>query len=440
MSRTANRRLLSLDLFRGLTIAAMIVVNNQGSGNEGVRFASVVHAQWHGCSPADLIFPFFVFIIGVSAAFSLGRRVTTGGSWLPVYRHIFSRTLTIFLLGLVGWFAAGWLFQSLCPPAVTQKSIWSIFISPPTDTDVFFYSLANLRIPGVLQRLALVYLAVSLLVLHTRWQTQGLVAAALLLAHWGLMALPGFSWEAGQDLGSWVDRAIFGGAHLYLPTWDPEGLLGTLPAIATGLSGALTAHWLKTERPGLQKIGGLLLCGILGVVAGRIWGFWLPLNKSLWTSSYVLYTSGFALLFLGGLYGLTDVHKWRVHWTRPLEWLGSNPLLAYCLSQVGFMALYQLYLGTPGEHTSLLSTILTAFFGRNWDILGETSWRDPRWPSLFWGLACLTFWTLVVGPVYRKLAFLKGSVKLPDGQRPLTWKPVSGLSSASPGVYRGLTL
>ncbi len=302
MNRDATKRLVSLDLFRGLTIAAMIVVNNLGSGREGTRFAPLVHAEWHGCTLADLVFPFFVFIVGVSVVFSLSKR-QAGGSLRPVYQHIFTRTLKIFFLGLVGWFLCGWLFQAICPPEETEKSIWAIFLSPPADSAAYFYSLANLRIPGVLQRLALVYLAVALLVLHSRWRTQAAVAGALLLFYWGLMTLTGFSLEAGADLGSWLDRAIFGHSHLYRQNWDPEGLLSTLPAIATGLLGALTGHWLKSAWDGRQKFLGLLLGGGLSLAVGWLWGLSFPINKNLWTSSYVLYTAGCALLLLAAVTG-----------------------------------------------------------------------------------------------------------------------------------------
>ncbi len=412
MNPDVSKRLMSLDIFRGLAIAGMIIVSNQGSGNDGARFASVVHAQWHGCTPADLIFPFFVFIIGVATVFSLGKRAEAGRSLLPVYRHIFTRTLTIFLLGLLGWFACGWLFQSICPPDDTSQSIWSIFLSPPADTDAYFYSLGNLRLPGVLQRLALVYLAVALLTLHTRWRTQALVAAALLLGYWGLLTLTGFGLEAGEDLGAYLDQALLGSSHLHMETWDPEGLLGTLPAIATGLLGGLTGHWLKSARPGRQKLLGLFLFAFIGIAAGWIWGLTFPLNKNLWTSSFVLYTAGFALLFLGVLYWLVDLQKWNPSWARPFVWLGTKPLWAYCGSQVGFMALYLLYVGTPDQHTNLMTAIQNALFGINWDVIGETSWRDPRWPSLYWALVILTFWTLLVGPVSRRLALLKSSIKI----------------------------
>lgn len=410
MARNVSQRLVCLDLFRGLTIAAMIVINNPGSGNDGARFAPLVHAHWHGCTPADLIFPFFVFMVGLSAAFSLGKRVQTGQSLRPVYRHILARSLTLFSLGLFGWFVLGWLFQAICPPAETQKSIWAIFLAPPADTDAYFYSLGNLRIPGVLQRLALVYLAVSLLVIHTRWRTQAMAAAALLLLYWGLMTLTPFQLTPGEDLGAFIDRALFGKAHLYMQTWDPEGLLSTLPAIATGILGALTGHWLKSPRAGRDKLLGLFGFGFLGLVFAEIWALVFPLNKNLWTSSYALYTASFAVISLGALYWLTDLRRTRMAWGRPIVWLGQNPLWAYGASQVGFMALYLLYIGTPAHHTNLLTMAHTALFGENWDILGQTPWLDPRWPSLYWAMLCLTFWTALLGLLDRKPLLRRASI------------------------------
>jgi predicted acyltransferase len=315
---------------------------------------------------------------------------------------------------LAACFLCGWLFQALCPPAPTQKSIWSIFLSPPGDTGAHFYSLANLRIPGVLQRLALVYLAVALLALHSGWRLQAALAGALLLLYWGLLSLTGFGLELGRDLGACLDRAVFGQAHLYAPDWDPEGLLSTLPAIATGLLGALAGHWLKSAREWDQKFMGLLLFGLLAIAAGKLWGLAFPINKNLWTSSFVLYSGGFALLCLGAFYYWFDVKQANLSLVRPFAWLGTKPLLAYVGSQVMFLGLYTLYVGTPAEHTSFLTLIHNGLFGENWDILGETAWRDPRWPSLLWGLVCLSFWTLLAGPVYRKAAW-----------RPIPLKPAA---------------
>jgi predicted acyltransferase len=412
MNSDPHSRLVSVDIFRGMTIAAMIIVNNLRAWTDTPRFPRLTHAEWNGCTLVDLIFPFFIFIVGVTSVFSLDKRVRSGESPAQLYKHIFTRSAVLFLLGLVAcsYFIIGWFFQSIWPPAETQKSIWAIFLSPPADTGVFFFSLADLRILGVLQRIALVYLVVGILVIHTRWRVQAMVAGALLLLYWGLMtAIPGFELEPGKDLGAFIDRAIFGEAHLwrYTRTWDPEGLLSTLPAIATGLLGALTGHWLRGGRDRRDTLIGLLLFGFLGVVAGSVWKHVFPLNKYLWTSSFTVYTAGFALMFLGTWYWLTDVKQAKAVWVRPFVWLGMNPLFAYCGAQIGSLALGVLYIGTPPQHTHLITLILNTIFGENWEVVGQTSWQNPRWPSLYWALLYLTFWTLLTGLLYRKRIFFK---------------------------------
>jgi len=405
-------RLVSLDIFRGLTIAGMIVVNNLTAWTDTPRFPRLTHSEWNGCTLVDLIFPFFLFIVGVTSVFSLEKRISTGERPAQLYKHIFWRAGVLFCLGLLtcSYFFFGWLFQSLFPPAPTQKSIWAIFLSPPTDSDVYFFSLANLRIPGVLQRIALVYLAVSLLLIHTTWRVQAKIAGALLLLYWGLMTLiPGFALQPGKDLGAFIDRAIFGEAHLwrYAQTWDPEGLLSTLPAIATGLAGALTGHWLLSERYVKDKLIGLFFFGFFGILAGTVWGYLFPLNKYLWTSSFVLLTAGYALIFLAFWYWLVDLRQAGAVWTMPFVWLGLNPLLAYCGAQIGSLALGAFYIGTSTEHTHLATVILSALFGAGWDAAGQTSWRDPRWPSLGWALIYLAFWTGLTGLLYRKRIFFR---------------------------------
>lgn len=411
MNSDVPKRLVSLDIFRGLTIAAMILVNNLSAWTDTPRFPTLTHAEWHGCTWVDLIFPFFIFIVGVTSAISLDKRVQAGESPGRLYRHILIRTTVLFSIGLVAcsYLFCGWLFQSICPPGVTQKSIWAIFFSPPTDSDTFYFSLANLRIMGVLQRIALVYLAVSLLLVRTGWRVQAMVAGALLLFYWALMSLPGFPLEPGQDLGAYIDRAVFGEAHLwrYTHTWDPEGLLSTLPAIATGLFGALTGHWLHSQRDRRNTLIGLFLCGFLGIVVGRAWGYVFPLNKYLWTSSFAVFTAGYALMFLAVWYWLTDVKQAKAVWVLPCIWLGMNPLLAYCGAQIGSLALGVLYIGTPTQHTHFMTLILNAIFGAGWNIVGQAGWQDPRWPSLYWALIYVGFWTLLTGLLYRRRIFLK---------------------------------
>lgn len=411
MNPDVPKRLVSLDIFRGLTIGAMIVVSNLSAWTDTPRFPTLTHAEWNGCTLVDLIFPFFIFIVGVTSVFSLDKRVKTGESLVRLYKHILIRTTLLFFIGLVACsdFICGWLFQSICPPGETQKSIWAIFLSPPTDSDTYYSSLSNLRIMGVLQRIALVYLVVSLLLVHTRWRVQAMVAGALLLLYWALMSLPGFHLEPGKDLGAFIDRAIFGEAHLWRFTqnWDPEGLLSTLPAIATGLFGALTGHWLRSQHDRRDTLIGLFLFGFLGIVVGSAWGYVFPLNKHLWTSSFAVYTAGYALMFLAAWYWLTDVKQVQAVWAMPFIWLGMNPLLAYCGAQIGSLALGALYIGTPTQHTHIITLILNTIFGENWDVVGQTSWRDPRWPSLYWALIYVTFWTLLMGLLYRRRIFLK---------------------------------
>jgi predicted acyltransferase len=413
MQPDAPKRLVSLDIFRGLTIGLMIVVTNLQIWSDTPRFPQLAHAEWHGCTLADLIFPFFIFIMGVSTVYSLHKRVQTGESRLRLYRHILMRTAILFLLGLLACsgFIFGWLCQSICPPAATQKSIWAIFFSPPADADVWFFSLANLRIPGVLQRIAVVYFAVAVLIIQTRsrWRFQAIIAAALLLFYWGLMSLPGFELQPGQDLGAYLDRAIFGEAHLwrFTQTWDPEGLLSTLPAIATGLCGALTGYWLRSRHVGPAKLLGLLLFGGMGIVLGAAWGRIFPINKYLWTSSYVLYTAGFALILLGACYWLFDLYGARVGLDRPCLWLGMNPLFAYVGAQIGAIALGTLYIGTVAQHTHLGPLIQDFLFGAQWDVIGRTTWHDPSWPMLYWAILYTLFWTLLAGWLYRRRVFFK---------------------------------
>lgn len=184
-------------------------------------------------------------------------------------------------------------------------------------------------------------------------------------------------------------------------------MLGTLPAIATGLAGALAGHWLLSERDGRRKLMGLLLCGCLGIVFGALWGLVFPLNKFLWTSSYVVYTAGFALVFLGAWFWLIDIKQVKTVWVMPAVWLGMNPLLAYCGAQIMFIALHVLYIGTPPHHTHFIAVISSALFGENWDVIGPTNRHDPHWPALVWALLCLSFWTMLMGLLYRKRIFLK---------------------------------
>src|SRR5437868_4198865 len=268
----SSGRLLSLDLLRGVTIAAMILVNNPG--DEQAAYWPLQHAKWNGWTPTDLIFPFFMFIVGVSLVFSFSSRLKRGESREQLMRHVLWRGVILFALGL---FING--FPNRFDPSV-------------------------LRIYGVLQRIAVCYVISAVVVLWSG--TRGLVITIVtcLVGYWLIMRfvpVPGFGvpgrdipfLDPDRNLAAWLDRKLLFG-HLYDHTRDPEGVLSTIPAVATPLLGALAGQWLRLERSARAKAWGLLAFGILGLGAGELWNVWFPINKNLWTSSFVLFTAGFA--------------------------------------------------------------------------------------------------------------------------------------------------
>jgi predicted acyltransferase len=299
-----NKRLLSLDVFRGMTVALMILVNNPGDW--GHIYAPLDHAEWNGCTPTDLVFPFFLFIVGVSISFAFQGKVADRETVIK----IFTRSAKLFGLGL---------FLSLFPRL----------------------DLSVVRIPGVLQRIAMVFLVCSLIFLTTKNRTQQIIFASLLIGYWVLMTfvpVPDFgpaNLEPEFNLGAYFDRMILGTAHLYkaAKTWDPEGLLSTIPAIGTGLSGVLTGTWLqRKDKEVTEKLTYMYLYGCVLMVLGWAWdeaGF--PINKALWTSSYVLWTSGLALCFLASFYWLIDVKGYQ-RWTKPFIVYGVNAITVFFLS------------------------------------------------------------------------------------------------------------
>ncbi len=313
-------RVVSLDVFRGLTIAAMILVNDPGSWEH--IYSPLEHAEWNGWTPTDLIFPFFLFIAGVSMTLSFASRASRGTSRASLARHIIQRSALIFAIGL---FLNG--FPS--------------------------FDLHTIRIMGVLQRIALCYLAGGLLYLLTsRRETdangdargRGNVAALactaviLLVGYWVLMTfvpVPGYG--AGNltpngNLGAYIDRAILGG-HTWAEsvTWDPEGFLSTLPAIATLLIGILAGEWMRSDREGSRKALGLAVAGIPLMLIGRLLHPYSPINKNLWTSTFVLFTGGFALLLFAACYWAVDLRGWR-KWATPTLVFGRNAILAYAVA------------------------------------------------------------------------------------------------------------
>lgn len=359
MSSPAGR-LESLDAFRGLTIAGMILVNTPGSWAH--VYPPLLHAEWHGWTPTDLIFPFFLFIVGVALPFSFARYLDDADRGRQaLYRRIFRRAALIVFLGL----------------ALTGL--------PSLD-------LAEIRIPGVLQRIGVVYLVTSLIVLNSARRTQAWIAAGLLVLYQLLMTwvpVPGHG--AGNlapdaNLGAWLDRVLIGQQHLWQNRpWDPEGLLSTVPAVSTCLLGVFAGRWLRSGRDRREIAGWIFAAGWLLILLGLAWGVWFPINKNLWTSSYVLFTAGAALQVLGLCYWLVDVAGIR-RWARPWIVYGRNPLFVYVLSGVLVKAALALR-----ARDSLGGTSLYGWLYRN----AFATWLEPVNASLAFALTMvLAMWVV----------------------------------------------
>jgi len=308
---TATKRLLSLDVFRGATIATMILVDDPGGAD---TYWPLRHAEWNGWTPTDLVFPFFLFIVGVAMAFSFNSRLQRGESRQQLFGHVLWRGLALFALGM---------FLNGFPN---------------------HYHLATWRVYGVLQRIALCYVMTAILALWSDYRGWLVAATVCLAGYWILLrympvagfGLPGRAvplLDPDQNLTAWLDRKLLFG-HLYEGTRDPEGLLSSVPAVATCLSGLLTGHWLGSRYSAGKKVRAMLSVGIACVLLGEISNVWLPINKKLWTSSYVLLTTGFALVSLAFCYWLFDMKRRKGPISKFFVIYGMNAIAAYVLAEL----------------------------------------------------------------------------------------------------------
>jgi predicted acyltransferase len=360
----AAHRLSSLDAFRGLAIAGMILVNNPG--NWDAVFESLTHANWDGCTLADVVFPFFIFIVGAVLPFAFARRLDRGQDRRALYVRILRRTAVLFALGLVLNLLAAW---------------------PQVDAT---------RVPGVLQRIAIVYLVTAIGTRHAGAGVRFVGALALFGGHWAILALTPFGGHApivSHDLNvaAEIDRAVFGVRHMLTPIGDPEGLLGTLPAIGTALLGTLAGEWLITVLDERRRFVGLLTGGVAAIAAGLAWSAVWPLNKPLWSGSYALFTAGLATITFGACYLVVDVERVD-RWAQPFIWLGVNPLAIYFASELA-RNLIDREIGRGGAIKSRL------FWGAIEPVFNRLG---AEWASLIFALATLAVWTAVAGVLHRR--------------------------------------
>jgi predicted acyltransferase len=378
-----SNRLLSLDVFRGMTIAGMVLVNNPGTWSQ--IYSPLKHAEWHGATPTDFVFPFFLFIVGLSITLALGKRVESGGINRDIYTKIFRRALIIFALGL---------FLAVFPFYNFTSGEW--------------LDISNVRIMGVLQRIAVCYLVASLIFIRTNWKQQAIISGALLLVYWALMTLinvPGCEITTFNDkacnLAAYLDRVILTENHIWKSSkvFDPEGLLSTIPAIATTLAGVLCGHWLRSRRDDYERVAAMFFFGVVLTALGWAWNFWFSINKSLWTSSYVLYTAGLALCFLGFCYWLVDIKNYK-KWAKPFVIFGVNALALFVFS--GLMAklfgIIKIGAGAEGKSISLQKWIFDSIF---------LPLASPINASLMYAISYILLWLFLMWLLYRKRIYIK---------------------------------
>ncbi len=366
-----SERLMSLDVFRGITIAAMILVNNPGTWD--YVYPPLRHADWNGCTPTDLIFPFFLFIVGVAITFSLSKKKADKQTINKTIVSIIKRSATLFLLGL---------FLNTFP----------------------IFDFSTIRIPGVLQRIAVVYLFSSVLFLKMDNKNLIYIGSAILLIYWVLMTLvpvPGVGYanlEPAKNLAAWLDNTLLNG-HLWRisKVWDPEGILPTLPAISSTIIGISAGRWLKSENDQAKKTVWLFVWGNVLLLIGYVWDGWFPINKNLWTSSYVIFTGGYSLVFFAMCYWIIDVQGYK-KWPKPFQVYGMNAIAVYFLSGIMTLTFFYTNVNSNGKTVSLHDYLFSNLF---------LSWLEPINASLMWGISFILVWLGLMWILYYKKIFIK---------------------------------
>jgi len=450
MAADRPERLISLDVFRGMTIAGMVLVNNPGTSPV---YWPLDHAEWNGLTPTDWIFPFFLFVVGVSISISLGRRKEQGVTG-RTYLQIITRAASIYLLGAAVSIIPFFQFQATDAPDPVKMLVWLVFGAALfflllrnytvagvlavagilgvvafnlSGYNVVPYNFATWRIAGVLQRISVCYLFASLIFLHMTWRQQLVLSVCLLLVYWALMTLipvPGCEITSLNDkacnLAAYVDRMIITEPHMWrvAKVYDPEGILSTIPAIVTTISGILTGLWLRARPVSgpeagdidaaaveisenefrLSRVAGMFFFGVVLLGVGLVWNSYFPMNKSLWTSSYVLATTGLALLILGACYWLIDV-KGYAKWAWPFRVFGANALALFVFTGL-FARMISAYrvTGDDGQPISLQRWVMQHIYLRI---------AQPIDASWMFALSFILLWLFLMWLLYRRQIYVK---------------------------------
>ncbi len=375
-------RLTSLDVFRGMTMATMILVNMASLGD---TYPWLDHAPWHGYTIADLVFPFFLYIIGVAMAFSLAKYTNKNASITKhVYWQIVRRSAILFGLGLI-----------------LNNLFWNYNLIEPK----IFPDLAHLRIMGVLQRIGVAFFLSSITILTLSEKKLWTLAGTILIGYWLVLNfVPALDNADGVftqfgNFGSYIDRLIITPAHLHKGSKsmsDPEGLFSTIPAIVNILFGYLTGAWLKRQSVASRTSLNLLMFGLAALVIGLVWNSFFPINKKMWTSSFVLVTTGWGLISLAACYELVDVRKY-IKWFKPFEIMGLNAIFIYVASIVFIKLLMVNQIGTGEKAKSIYELLNNQLFG----------WSGTLNSGVLFAIATVLLWFGVSYLMYRQRWFVK---------------------------------
>jgi len=383
-------------VFRGMTVAGMLLVNNPGTWS--AIYPPLEHAAWNGWTPTDLIFPFFLFIVGITTELSLRARRARGDDDRAILRQMLRRGALIFLFGFL---LSGFPFFTW-PPALPEASFFERVVD----------RIEHWRVMGVLQRIGLAYLLGGLLTWRTTLRQQFAILIALLVGYWALMTLvpvpdTGVAGrfvldQPDQLLSAWLDRTILGTNHLWIgaKTWDPEGLLSTVPAVGTMLLGTFAGRWIaRKERTLTDRLAGLFAVGALTMMLGLVWHWVFPINKSIWSSSYVLFTAGMGAVSLATCMWIIDVMQVR-RWTFPFVVYGTNPMLAFLGSGLMARMISSIWTweASAGGRISAQGFVFNSLYA---------SWLPRQEASFAYALSFVALWFLMLWGAWKRGFVLK---------------------------------
>jgi predicted acyltransferase len=375
----------------------MLLVNNPGSWAS--IYEPLEHAPWFGWTPTDLIFPFFLFIVGVTTHLSREARRARGESDGAIMRQTARRALTIIGLGLL---MTGFPYHQF----LVHLPGSAVFDSTTNTLDI-----SHWRVTGVLQRIGVCYLLAALLTMRTTVRQQIWIVVVLLVGYWlalTLIPVPGHGMGAlllsdpGASLAAYVDRAVIGPHHMWIGgggIWDPEGILSTIPAIATAVIGVIAGRWIAEPRPLAERLNGLFAAGAIGMMVGLVWAWSFPIGKNLWTSSYVVFTAGMAAVAIATCAWLIDVRGWRA-WTKPFIPFGMNPIVAFVAS--GFFSRF-IYTLVKVPRNGALVSAQSAFY----DSMLAPLFADPRDASLLFAVIYVAVFYAVLHLMHRRGIIVK---------------------------------